>query len=40
MTDYWKVVTLVFSLSVRVTVIWVRDNEKEVMATEVIISLD
>ena len=34
-TVSWKVVTLVFSLSLRVTVIWVRDNEKEVMATEV-----
>ena len=34
-TVSWKVVTLVFSLSVRVTVIWVRDKEKEVMATEV-----
>ena len=33
--DSWKVVTLVFSVSVRVTVIWVRDKEKEVMATEV-----
>jgi len=34
-TVSWKVVTIVFSVSVRVTVIWVREREKEVMATEV-----
>ena len=33
--DSWKVVTLVFSVSVRVTVIWVRDNEKAVIPTDV-----
>lgn len=34
-TVSWKVVTIAFSVSVRVTVTWVREREKEVMATEV-----